>query len=67
MAKMIMQIDLLSKHVMGGGLKLVNVVRTSSGKFPKHAKFEALFNEEVQYLGNHMGGTYPNYKRQSGN
>ncbi|WMV41745.1 hypothetical protein MTR67_035130 [Solanum verrucosum] len=47
MAKMMMQINLLSKHVMGGGLKLVNVVGTSSGKCPKHAKFEGLFNEKT--------------------
>ncbi|WMV09317.1 hypothetical protein MTR67_002705 [Solanum verrucosum] len=31
MAKMITQLDLLSKHVMGGGLQFVNVVESTLG------------------------------------
>jgi len=57
---------LLSKHVMGGGLKSVNVVATDSGQCPNDAKFEALYNEEVQYLGNQMMGSPPNYQRHGG-
>ncbi|WMV29815.1 hypothetical protein MTR67_023200 [Solanum verrucosum] len=32
MAKMMNQLDLLSKHVMGGGLKSVNAVGTNIGQ-----------------------------------
>ncbi|WMV55464.1 hypothetical protein MTR67_048849 [Solanum verrucosum] len=41
---------------MGGGTKLVNMVGTNSGHCPNDAKFEALYNKEVQYLGNQVGG-----------
>ncbi|WMV58955.1 hypothetical protein MTR67_052340 [Solanum verrucosum] len=40
MAKIITQINLLSKYVMGGGTKLENVVGTNSGLCPDDAKFE---------------------------
>ncbi|WMV59011.1 hypothetical protein MTR67_052396 [Solanum verrucosum] len=56
MAKMMTQIDLLSKHVMGGGTKSVNAVGTNSGQCPDDAKFEVLYNEKVHYLGNQVGG-----------
>ncbi|WMV53927.1 hypothetical protein MTR67_047312 [Solanum verrucosum] len=55
MAKMMTQLDLLSKHVMGGGLKSVNAVGTNSGHYSNDTKFETLYNEKVQYLGNQMG------------
>ncbi|WMV29281.1 hypothetical protein MTR67_022666 [Solanum verrucosum] len=45
---MMTYLDLLSKHVMRGGVKLENVVGTSSGQFPVNAKFEALYNEKFQ-------------------
>ncbi|WMV38399.1 hypothetical protein MTR67_031784 [Solanum verrucosum] len=60
MAKMVTQFDLLSKHVMGGGTKSVNVVGTNIGQCD--VKFEALYNEEVQYLGNQVGGSHNNYQ-----
>jgi len=48
MAKMMTQNDLLSKHVIRGGAKLVNAVGTNGGQCLYNAKFEALYNEEVQ-------------------
>ncbi|WMV30303.1 hypothetical protein MTR67_023688 [Solanum verrucosum] len=61
MAKMMTQINLLSENVMGGGTKSVNAVGTNSGQCPNDAKFEELYNEEVQYLGNQVGGSHTNY------
>ncbi|WMV45768.1 hypothetical protein MTR67_039153 [Solanum verrucosum] len=49
------------------GLKLVNAVGTNSGQCPDDANFEALYNEEMQYLGNQMGGSHTNYQQQGGN
>jgi len=60
-AKIITQLDLLSKYVIGSGLKFVNAVGTNSGQCLDDAKFEALYNEKVQYLGNQVGGSHPNY------
>ncbi|WMV41742.1 hypothetical protein MTR67_035127 [Solanum verrucosum] len=53
---MMTQIDLLSKNIMRGGLKLVNVVGTNNGQCPEDAKFKAVYNKEVQYWENQMGG-----------
>ncbi|WMV59031.1 hypothetical protein MTR67_052416 [Solanum verrucosum] len=52
---------------MRGGEKMVNLVGTSRGQCPKDAKFEALHNEEVNYLENQFGGSHPNYPRQGEN
>ncbi|WMV54334.1 hypothetical protein MTR67_047719, partial [Solanum verrucosum] len=52
MAKMMTQIDLLSKNIIGGGTKSINAVATNSRLHPNDTKFEALYNEEVQYLEN---------------
>ncbi|WMV45980.1 hypothetical protein MTR67_039365 [Solanum verrucosum] len=51
---------LLSRHVMRGGLKSLNMVRISSRQCPEDYKFEALYNEEVQYLENQMVDSHPN-------
>ncbi|WMV41120.1 hypothetical protein MTR67_034505 [Solanum verrucosum] len=48
---------------MGGGFKMLNAIGESRGKFPKDAKFKALYNEEVNYMGNQIGGSHPNYLR----
>ncbi|WMV59004.1 hypothetical protein MTR67_052389 [Solanum verrucosum] len=63
MDKVVTQLDLLSKYVLGDGLKSADAVGTNSGKFPNDVKFEALYIEEVQYLGNQIGGSHPNYQR----
>ncbi|WMV13461.1 hypothetical protein MTR67_006846 [Solanum verrucosum] len=63
MSKMMSQLDLLSKHVMGSGLKSVNALGKSSGKCSEDAKFEVLYNKEVRFLGNQMEGSHPNYLR----
>ncbi|WMV25290.1 hypothetical protein MTR67_018675 [Solanum verrucosum] len=67
MAKMMSQLDFLSKQVKGGGLKVVNVVGTSVGQCQEDAKFETLYNEEVDYMGNQLGGSHPNYPRSGWN
>ncbi|WMV33379.1 hypothetical protein MTR67_026764 [Solanum verrucosum] len=67
MAKMITQLDLISKHVMGGGFNMVNAIGTSSEQCSEDAKFEALYNEKVNYMGNQLGGSYPNYPRSGAN
>lgn len=50
MVKMMTQLDLFSKHIMGGGLKVLNVVGTSIEQCPEDAIFEALYNENTQYF-----------------
>jgi len=56
MAKMMTQLDLLTKHVMGGSYKVVNVVGASSGMHPDDAQFDTMSNEEVRFLSNQTGG-----------
>uniref|UniRef100_M1DB58 Integrase core domain containing protein n=1 Tax=Solanum tuberosum TaxID=4113 RepID=M1DB58_SOLTU len=47
MAKIMTQLDILSKNVMGASARGVNVVRVGYANF-EEMKFEALFNEEVE-------------------
>jgi len=69
MAKMITQMDLLTKHVMGGGYKAVNAISASSGMIPNDAHFDAMamYNEEVQFLLNQAWVSHPSYPRPGGN
>ncbi|WMV13972.1 hypothetical protein MTR67_007357 [Solanum verrucosum] len=67
MAKMITQMDLLTKHVMGSGHKVVNAINTNSGVNPDDAHFEAMHNEEVQFFANQVGGSRSGYPRSNGN
>ena len=62
MTKIMTQLDILTKNVMGAGARSVNVggVRCVN---PKEAKFEALYNEEVNFLANLGGGYRANYPR----
>ncbi len=60
------QLDILSKNVMGAGARSVNVVGVGCVN-PDEAKFEALYNEEVNFLANQGGGYRSNYPRQGGN
>uniref|UniRef100_M1DZF7 Uncharacterized protein n=1 Tax=Solanum tuberosum TaxID=4113 RepID=M1DZF7_SOLTU len=47
MAKIMTQLDIFSKNVMGAGARSVNVVGVRSVN-PEEAKFQALYNEEVK-------------------
>ncbi|WMV38293.1 hypothetical protein MTR67_031678 [Solanum verrucosum] len=59
--------NLLMKHVMGGGYKVVNAVGTNSGVSPDDVQFEAMYNEKVQFFSNQAGRSRPNYPRSGGN
>uniref|UniRef100_M1D8I6 Integrase core domain containing protein n=1 Tax=Solanum tuberosum TaxID=4113 RepID=M1D8I6_SOLTU len=62
MAKIMTQLDILSKYVMGAGARSVIVVGVGCVN-PDEAKFEALYNEEVNFLANQGGGYRSNYPR----
>ena len=59
--------DLLTKYVMNGGFKFVNSIDAGIGQVSEDAKFDELYNEEVQYLSNKSRGPRPNYPRPGGN
>lgn len=67
MARVMTQLYLLTKHVMGGGYKSVNDLALSSSKCYEDNKFEALYNEEVQTLSNQVGHSHPTFQRQNMN
>ncbi|KAK4708698.1 hypothetical protein R3W88_029623 [Solanum pinnatisectum] len=66
MAKIMTQLDILSKNVMGVGARSVNDVGVECAN-PDESKFEALYNEEVNFLTNQGCGYRLNYPRQGGN
>ena len=66
MAKIMMQLDILSKNVMGAGACGVNVVGVG-GANPEEMKFEVMYDEEVNFLANQGGSYRSNYPRQGGN
>jgi len=66
MAKMMTQLDLISKNEIGSGLKSVNVVGIG-GENPEEEQFKALYNEEVNFLANQGSGFPANYPRPGGN
>ena len=67
MAKMMTQIDLLTKYVMNSGLKTVNAIDAGKGHVSEDVKFDTMYEEEVQYLSNQPAGSRPNYPRPGGN
>ncbi|WMV33283.1 hypothetical protein MTR67_026668 [Solanum verrucosum] len=67
MVKMMTQMDLLTKHFMGSGSKSVNAVSTNNGVNPDEVQFDAMYNEEVQFLSNQEGGSRPSYQRPGEN
>uniref|UniRef100_M1DIL3 Integrase core domain containing protein n=1 Tax=Solanum tuberosum TaxID=4113 RepID=M1DIL3_SOLTU len=66
MAKIMTQLEILSKNVMGAGARNVNAVGVGCVN-PDEAKFEALYNENVNFLANQGGGYRSKYPRQGGN
>ncbi|WMV50765.1 hypothetical protein MTR67_044150 [Solanum verrucosum] len=58
---------LLTKHVRGEGHKVVNVVGVSNGVSSDDAQFDAMYNEEVQFLLNQEGGFRRIYQRPGEN
>ncbi|WMV18537.1 hypothetical protein MTR67_011922 [Solanum verrucosum] len=55
MAKMISQIDLLTKHVMVSGHKVVHAVVTNMRVSPGDVRFEYKHNDKVKFLPSHVG------------
>uniref|UniRef100_M1DT25 Putative plant transposon protein domain-containing protein n=1 Tax=Solanum tuberosum TaxID=4113 RepID=M1DT25_SOLTU len=66
MAKIMTQLDILSKNVMGAGARSVNVVGGRCVN-PDEAKFEALYNKKLNFLANQGGGYRSNYPWQGVN
>ncbi|WMV13512.1 hypothetical protein MTR67_006897 [Solanum verrucosum] len=66
MAKIMKQLVILSKYIMGASARSVKVVDIGFAN-PEEAKFEALYNEVVNFLDNQGGGYRSNYTRQGGN
>ncbi|WMV37368.1 hypothetical protein MTR67_030753 [Solanum verrucosum] len=60
---MMTQMDLLTKHVTGIDSMAMNAVEINSGVNPDEAYFEAMYNEEEQFLANQVGCSRPNYPR----
>ncbi|XP_060177802.1 uncharacterized protein LOC132607737, partial [Lycium barbarum] len=61
MAKLVTQMDLLTKHVMGGGSKKVNAVESFEGGPPDEQCFQ-MYDEEASYVNNLREGSRPNYQ-----
>ncbi|WMV09149.1 hypothetical protein MTR67_002534 [Solanum verrucosum] len=61
MEKRMTQLDLLSKHIMEGGLKSVNAIGTNSWQCSDYSMFEALHDKQVQFLGNQLGSSNLTY------
>ncbi|XP_059277798.1 uncharacterized protein LOC132031977 [Lycium ferocissimum] len=61
MAKLVTQMDLLTKHVLGGGSKRVNVVGSCEGDSMDEHCFQVC-EEEANFINNQAGGSRPNYQ-----
>ncbi|WMV41905.1 hypothetical protein MTR67_035290 [Solanum verrucosum] len=67
MAKIMTQMDLLTKYVMGGGYKDMNAVGANSGVSPNDAQFKAMYNVEVKFFSNQIRGSRLSYPMPRGN
>ncbi|WMV13652.1 hypothetical protein MTR67_007037 [Solanum verrucosum] len=67
MEKMITQMDLLTKNVMGGGYIAMNAASTNNRVSSNDAQFESKYNEEEKILLSQMGGFCLSYPRKDGN
>lgn len=61
---MMTQMNLLTKHVMGGGSNSVNAVSLSRIKSYEDDMFDSLYNEDVQFLSNKVWGSCHTFQRQ---
>ncbi|TMX03620.1 hypothetical protein EJD97_015325 [Solanum chilense] len=66
MTKIMIQLDILSKNVMGAGTHSVNDVGVGNTNLDE-MKFEALSTKEVNFLANQDGVYRSNYSRQGDN
>lgn len=66
MAKMLTQLDLLTKHVMESQ-KSMNAIGANGNLTWDDAPFDAAYNEEVQFLKNQVGGFCLEYQRPGEN
>uniref|UniRef100_M1DUX8 Integrase core domain containing protein n=1 Tax=Solanum tuberosum TaxID=4113 RepID=M1DUX8_SOLTU len=66
MAKIMTQLDILSKNVKGAGARGFNVVGIGYEN-PEEMNFETLYNEEVNFRAKQGGGYHSNYPRKGGN
>ncbi|XP_059295428.1 uncharacterized protein LOC132048757 [Lycium ferocissimum] len=61
MAKLVTQMDLLTKHVMGGESEKVNAVGSCEGGSPDEQCFQ-MYDKEASYINNQREGSQPNYQ-----
>lgn len=66
MINMKTQLELLTRHVMGSCLELVNFISSKDTRGYKDVEKEEL-DKETRYLSNHLGGSVFSYQRQGRN
>lgn len=64
--KIMTELDIFPKNVMRAGARCVNVVDVGCANLDE-SKFEALYNEKVNFLPNQGYAYHSNYLRQGGN
>ena len=66
MDKIMTQLNIFSKNIMGADARSVNIVGVRFAN-PEVSRFEISYNEEVNFLPNKGGDYLSNYPRQGGN